>query len=125
MVANRKKNTTPELRVRSALHRLGLRYRVHAKPLPGVVADIVFRQARVVVFVDGCFWHGCDRHGTWPTANGPYWRAKISGNMARDRRLDGMLVAAGWKPIRVWEHDDPQLAALLILGLVRAAERVG
>src|SRR5437870_4873726 len=74
MVANKKKDTTPELRLRAELYGLGLRYRVHAKPIPGVVADVVFRRKRVAVFVDGCFWHGCETHGTWPVINRQYWQ---------------------------------------------------
>jgi len=119
MVANKKKNTTPELRLRAELHRLGLRYRVHANPVPGVVADVVFRRKRVAVFVDGCFWHGCETHGTWPAINRHYWQAKISGNILRDRRVDDLLAVAGWKSIRVWEHEPASGAAIRIHDLVR------
>ncbi len=123
MVANRKKDTRPELRLRAALHGLGLRYRVHVKPIPGVVADVVFRPTRVVVFVDGCFWHGCEIHGTWPAVNSRYWTAKISGNVRRDRRVDEVLVGAGWRPIRVWEHEPASAAARRIFDVVRPLQR--
>ncbi len=122
MVANKKKNTTPELRLRAELHRLGLRYRVHAKPVPGVVADVVFRPKRVAVFVDGCFWHGCETHGTWPAVNRHYWQAKISGNILRDRRVDDLLVVAGWRSVRVWEHEPVIGAAIRIYDLVRIGQ---
>ena len=121
MSSNRKKNTSPELRLRSALYRLGLRYRIHAKPIASlsINADVVFRNARVAVFVDGCFWHGCEVHGTWPVVNRDYWLGKISGNAVRDRRVDDVLRRAGWEPIRVWEHELAPVAASRILELVR------
>src|SRR5437764_2324869 len=73
------RDTAPERKLRSALHRSGLRFRVHVRPLPGVrrEADIVFPKARVAVFVDGCFWHGCPDHAPWPKANAAWWREKI------------------------------------------------
>ncbi|HAF20244.1 MAG TPA: very short patch repair endonuclease [Chloroflexi bacterium] len=121
MSANRKKNTSPERRLRSALHRLGLRYRIHAKPIQGsnMSADVVFRPSRVAVFLDGCFWHGCETHGTWPAVNREYWRAKISGNVLRDRRVDDLLAQAGWNSIRVWEHESSTAAANRIFETVR------
>ncbi|SRR5258708_40211214 len=121
MVANsRKKNTVPELRLRSALHDLGLRYRIHARPISAmnINADLVFRPSRVAVFVDGCFWHGCNVHGTKPSVNSDYWQAKISGNILRDRRIDEFLARAGWCPLRVWEHEPPDAAAIRVRELV-------
>ena len=120
MAANRKKNSLPELRLRSALYELGLRYRIHAKPIPGMNfnADVVFRPARVAVFVDGCFWHGCEIHGTWPAVNRDYWQGKISGNVLRDRRVDDMLERAGWNSVRVWEHEPARDAAYRIFETV-------
>ena len=108
--------------LRSALHRRGLRYRVDAFPMPGMrrKADVVFVKAKVAVFVDGCFWHGCPTHMTWPKTNAAWWRRKIQKNQDRDRDTDRQLRAAGWSVIRVWEHDDPETAAMQILKAVRA-----
>jgi DNA mismatch endonuclease, patch repair protein len=113
MQGNRKRDTRPELALRSELHRRGLRYRIDAKPLVGLRcrADIVFRRQMVAVFVDGCFWHGCPEHGTSPRTNPSYWSAKIARNVERDRRNDAELSAAGWAVVRVWEHEDPANAA--------------
>lgn len=113
MRANRRRDTQPELAVRRELHRRGLRYRVDAAPVRGLRcrADLVFTRARVAVFVDGCFWHLCPEHGTSPSANGDWWRRKLLANVERDRRNDSALAAAGWRVVRVWEHEDPISAA--------------
>lgn len=74
-------------------------------------ADVVFGPARVVVFIDGCFWHGCPIHATWPTHNAEWWRRKIDANRDRDARVDSLLAAEGWLVVRVWEHEDPEQAA--------------
>ena len=66
--------------------------------------DFVFRKERVAVFVDGCFWHGCPKHATWPANRAAWWRAKIEGNRSRDRRVNRALRRAGWRVVRVWEH---------------------
>jgi DNA mismatch endonuclease, patch repair protein len=102
------------------MHRLGLRYRVHARPLKGLrrEADILFLSARVAVFVDSCFWHSCPQHRTWPVANAAWWRAKLEANRRRDRNTDERLAAAGWAVIRVWEHEDPVEAAARIRSVV-------
>ena len=106
------KNTNPELALRSELHRRGLRYRVHVPILDGRRKhDIVFTRAGVVVEVLGCFWHRCPRHGTSPRSNAEWWEAKLEGNVARDKRTAAELRKAGWKLIRVWEHEDPVKAA--------------
>jgi DNA mismatch endonuclease, patch repair protein len=111
--ANRARDTSPELMLRKELHRRGLRYRVHRRPVPAVraTADIVFGPARVAVFVDGCFWHRCPQHSVMPKQNGEWWRSKLEGNVARDRRDDRVLDEQGWRVIRVWEHEDPEAAA--------------
>lgn len=108
MQAQRRRDTDVEMELRSRLHAMGLRYRVDVAPLPGMRsrADIVFGPSRVAVFVDGCFWHGCPEHMTWPKANADWWRTKIEANRERDRQTDERLVSAGWLPIRVWQHDD-------------------
>ena len=109
MQGNRSRDTKPELLVRSLLHRRGLRYRVNQRPLPELrrTADIVFRKARVAVFIDGCFWHGCPDHYKLPSTNSRYWSEKVEGNKRRDQDTDDCLVAAGWTVLRAWEHEDP------------------
>jgi DNA mismatch endonuclease (patch repair protein) len=118
----RRRDTVPELALRSALHSQGLRYFVDRAPLPRMSgrADIVFPRTRVAVYVHGCFWHGCPEHGTWPRRNAEWWRDKIERNRARDRATEHELVAAGWEVITVWEHDDPDVAASRIAQAVRA-----
>src|SRR5438309_7395046 len=105
MQRQRTRDTAPEIALRSELHRRGLRYRVDCAPLPGLRrrADVVFRSARVAVYVDGCFWHACDAHGTLPRSNAFYWEAKLARNVERDRETDSRLTEAGWVVIRVWE----------------------
>lgn len=83
--------------------------------------DFVFRAERLAVFVDGCFWHGCPKHATWPRQNAAFWRAKIEGNIARDRRVDRALRAAGWRVLHLWEHAlTPRHAARTVSRLRRA-----
>src|SRR5229473_3442508 len=103
----RQSDTPAELALRSRLHALGFRYRVDVSPVRGVRrrADLVFMRAHVAVYVDGCFWHGCPEHGTWPKANAEWWREKLTRNQARDRDTDEQLVARGWRVVRVWEHE--------------------
>jgi DNA mismatch endonuclease (patch repair protein) len=122
MEGNRGVDTRPEIALRSALHKLGLRFRKHASPVRGLRcrADVVFRPARVAVFVDGCFWHRCPEHGTSPETNSPYWTAKLDRNVNRDRRNDQALAAAGWKVVRVWEHEQPDDAARRVAAIVAA-----
>ncbi len=109
----RPRDTAPELALRRLLHARGLRYRVDVAPLPGLRrrADVVFSRARVAVFVDGCFWHRCPQHGTSPKNNADWWRSKLEHNVQRDRHTDQALRQAGWQVLRVWEHEEPQLAA--------------
>jgi DNA mismatch endonuclease, patch repair protein len=113
MQSNRKWNTKPELAVRRALHKLGLRYRIHTTPgqAASCIADVVFPTERVAVFIDGCFWHGCNLHTVPPRTNQEYWVHKIQGNRRRDAETDRQLADAGWLSIRVWEHEDPKRAA--------------
>ncbi len=121
MQGNRSRDTKPELRLRSILHARGLRYRVAARPIPGVrrTADVVFTRARVAVFVDGCFWHGCPEHYRRPGSNVGYWDAKVERNMARDREVEALLADAGWTVVRAWEHEDPAVVADRVERLVR------
>ncbi|WP_328698650.1 very short patch repair endonuclease [Cellulomonas citrea] len=113
MSRQRRRDTAPEILLRRELHRRGLRFRVD-HPLPGMPrrrADLLFSRARVAVFVDGCFWHGCPDHGTRPSSNAAWWSAKLDRNMERDRDTDDRLADAGWTVIRVWEHEGAQQAA--------------
>lgn len=114
-----RRDTRPELAIRSALHRAGLRFRVDYR-LPGLRrrGDIAFPAKRLVVFVDGCFWHGCPEHGTWPKENADWWRAKIEANVARDRDTDARLVQDGWFVLRVWEHEVPDEAVARLLAVL-------
>jgi DNA mismatch endonuclease (patch repair protein) len=108
--------------LRSRLHRRGLRFRVNVAPEPSLRrrADIVFPRARVAVFVDGCFWHGCPTHASWPVNNGDYWRTKIEGNRARDAETTRRLLSRGWAVVRVWEHEDPDAAADRVAAILAA-----
>jgi DNA mismatch endonuclease, patch repair protein len=114
-------DTVPELRLRSELHRRGLRYTVHRRPLPDLrrEADIVFPRLRVAVFVNGCFWHGCDRHRTDPVRNAEFWSQKIEGNRRRDQETDTQLTEFGWTVVRVWEHEETKDAADRVEQVVR------
>lgn len=113
MQVQRTRDAAPELAVRRLLHAAGLRYRVDRAPLPGLRrrADIVFGPAKVAVYIDGCFWHGCPQHGTRPSANSDFWSAKLAGNRQRDTDTDRRLAEAGWRVVRVWEHEDAAAAA--------------
>lgn len=120
--ANTRRDTKPELHLRSVLHRRGMRFRVDHPIRTGTVAvrpDIVFTRSGVAVFVDGCFWHSCPLHQHIPTSNRAYWVPKLQANVDRDRRVDTALVACGWSVVRVWEHDDPNDAADRIEGLLQ------
>ena len=117
MRGNRKRDTGPELKLRSLLHRRGLRFRVNQELIvPGlrVRPDIVFVGRRLAVFVDGCFWHSCRWHGTRPRVNTHYWLPKLARVKARDRKVRRLLTRAGWTVVRLWEHVPPELSADLI-----------
>ena len=107
------KNTKPEIAVRQALHRLGFRYRLHVRDLPGK-PDIVLPRYRAVVNVHGCFWHrhpGC-RYATTPASNAEFWRVKLQGNVERDKRTDSQLASLGWRVFTVWECESGNAALL-------------
>jgi DNA mismatch endonuclease (patch repair protein) len=114
----RRRDTVPELALRSELHRRGFRFRVDfpvavpsgRSPRP----DVAFTRHRLAVFVDGCFWHGCGEHAAIPAKNAAYWRAKINRNVERDAEQDARLKSAGWSVIRVWAHDDPRRVADIV-----------
>jgi DNA mismatch endonuclease (patch repair protein) len=130
MRANRGKDTGPELAVRRELHRRGARYRTNLRIDLGdgrrVRPDIVFTAARLAVFVDGCFWHGCHEHRSIPVRNAPFWRAKIGATQQRDARNDEWLLSEGWQVVRLWEHvpfADAADVVMQALGAVRAGDR--
>ena len=107
------KDTSPELKVRAALRKLGVGYRLHRADLPGK-PDIAMPGRKLALFVHGCFWHGhdCARGARMPKANADYWNAKIARNRARDERSVAALEAMGWRPVTVWECELKDEAAL-------------
>ena len=123
MSRQRSHDTSPERALRSLLHRRGLRYRLHRRPVPSLrrQADLVFPGPQVAVFVDGCFWHCCPDHATSPKANGAWWAAKLARNVERDRDTDQRLAEAGWRVVRVWEHEDPAVAADRVAEAVKSS----
>jgi len=102
MARVKRKDTAPELALRKALWAMGLRYRLHPK-LPGT-PDLSFPTAKVAIFVDGCFWHGCPLHGSRPKTNADFWLQKLARNRARDTAADVALARLSWKSVRLWEH---------------------
>lgn len=121
MRANVSRDTRPELRLRQALHSLGLRYRVHWS-LPfdrRRRADLAFTRAKVAVFVDGCFWHGCPEHYVPPSSNFSYWRDKVEGNRARDIDTTSRLEELGWVVLRAWEHEPVDDVVQRVVRVVR------
>lgn len=113
MQANRGRDTGPELAVRRMLHADGLRFRVSLRPVARLrrTADIVFTRSKVAVFIDGCFWHGCPIHATWPKTNSDYWSPKLSRNIERDLETTAAIRAEGWRVLRFWAHQDPREVA--------------
>lgn len=115
MAAIRAKDTKPELIIRRIVHAYGYRYRLHRKDLPGK-PDLVFGPRRKVIFVHGCFWHGCERPGCLdarrPKSNIGYWNPKIEGNKARDQKHQEMLLSAGWKVLIVWDCETKDMTEL-------------
>ena len=104
-----RRDTVPELAVRRRLHARGVRYRVDVRPCRETRArgDLVWKGRKLVVFVDGCFWHACPLCGHLPNRNGGWWAEKLAANTARDRRTDAVLTGLGWRVLRFWEHEDP------------------
>ena len=117
----RSKNTGIELSLRKSLWKRGLRYRIHYGPES---IDIAFPSKRIAIFIDGCFWHGCPKHGTIPKTNRDYWQKKISDNNRRDRRKKTTLSNNGWKVLRVWQHEleNTDIIANKVTSLVRSSK---
>ena len=117
MAAIRRRDTKPEVSLRSALHRRGYRFR---KDFPIRVdgklirPDIAFTARRVAVFIDGCFWHSCPEHGRQPSVNGAYWSPKLEGNALRDRDQTAALQSAGWSVLRFWGHESEDTVVAVI-----------
>src|SRR5438034_5314574 len=109
----RQRDTSIEVALGRELRVLGLSFESNVVPVAGIRSrpDVLFPTSRIAVFVNGCFWHGCPAHGTWPKHNAAWWRAKIEANRARDLKNDEMLATAGWIVLRYWEHDDPSVVA--------------
>lgn len=121
MSRQRTRDTEPEMALRRELHGRGMRYRVEY-PVPGNrrrSIDIAFVGIRLAVFVDGCFWHGCPRHGTWPMTNAEWWENKIKMNRARDADTDRLLRDHSWEPLRLWEHESATAADRVIDAYIR------
>ena len=122
MLRTPRTNTPPEIALRRELHRRGLRYRVDEKPAADLRtrADVVFKRARVAVYMDGCYWHSCPKHGTLPHGeNAEWWRSKLAANVERDRAVTAALSARGWLVIRLWEHEAASEAADRVEAAVR------
>ena len=121
MQANRSRDTSIELAVRRIAHARGMRYRVNMRPERDIrrTADMVFSGPRVAVFIDGCFWHGCEAHYTRPTSNAAYWSQKVERNRQRDLETNMLLSQHGWTILRFWEHEDPVAVADAIEAIVR------
>lgn len=119
MKNTKRRDTKPELTLRAELDRRGYEYLVD-HPIDGSRrrVDVVFPEAKVAVFVNGCYWHGCSEHGTTPKSNREWWLAKIEANRVRDADTDQRLRAAGWTVLRYWEHDDLEAAAAEIVRFV-------
>lgn len=118
----RSKGSGAERALRSVLHAEALRFRLHRR-VEGVAVDILFSGSKVAVLVDGCFWHGCPKHATYPKSNQGYWLPKLAENKDRDKRQSACLRSAGWRLIRVWEHDCLPPAPRVISCIVKACRR--
>lgn len=124
MAKVRQTGTDVELALRREMYRIGLRYRVGYEVLkkPRRVADMAFPSRRIAVFVDGCFWHGCPEHATWPKRNAEFWQQKIEANRQRDADTNARLQAVGWTALRFWSHESPAQAAATVARAVAKAD---
>ena len=121
MKANRGVDTKPELRLRSQIHKSGLRYAIDVRPESDINrrADLVFRSAKVAVFVHGCFWHGCPKHYKLPKSNKKYWEQKVRRNLERDQETQRLLRKRGWKVLVFWEHQNSEACSQVVVDSVQ------
>lgn len=128
MAAIRRTDTKPEIVLRRALHARGKRYRKDFPIRTGgklIRPDIAFTRLRIAVFVDGCFWHSCPKHGQRPKNNTEYWSPKLARNVERDRLQTALLQDAGWTVIRFWEHESTDDMVSVVVRTIRMAEKRG
>lgn len=125
MQANRSRDTRTERRLRRSLYHEGLRFRVNYRPpIPcRCSVDVAIVWARVAIFVDGCFWHGCPHHYRTPQSHTDYWRDKIARNRTRDLAVEQALSAEGWAVVRIWEHEPVADATVRVVELIRVRAR--
>lgn len=119
----RGRDTRPEVTVRVALRRAGVRYRSYRR-IGGVRVDFALPDLRIALFVHGCFWHGCPRHYSAPKSNASFWKTKLSSNRLRDLRQARLVRSAGWSPVVIWEHSlraDPTVAVRKALRKVQGS----
>ena len=123
MAKVRQKGADAEIALRKELYRSGLRYRVDYEVLkkPRRVADVAFPGLKIAIFVDGCFWHGCPEHATWPKQNAEFWRQKIEKNRLRDADTNLRLLEVGWTVLRFWAHESPVEATQAVAKMVAMA----
>lgn len=124
MAKVRQKGTGAEVALQQEMYRIGLRYRISYEVLrkPRRVADVAFPGRKIAVFVDGCFWHGCPEHATWPKQNAEFWREKIEANRRRDTDTNERLRSLGWTVLRFWSHEAPHEAARVVVHAVALAD---
>lgn len=118
----RAKNTKTEIDLRKKIWAQGLRYKIHSRKLPGN-PDIVFPSKKLIVFIDGCFWHKCPKCFKKPASNKKYWNWKIQYNVNKDKRINKELKKEGWKVLRFWEHDVRKHSGECINKIIAAAEQ--
>jgi DNA mismatch endonuclease (patch repair protein) len=120
MRANKGVDTGPEIRLRSLVHKAGLRYAIDVRPELDLNrrADLVFRSAKVAVFVNGCFWHGCPKHYSPPKSNKRYWSEKVRRNRERDVETRSLLRRRGWRVLVFWEHQSAQSCSEKVVSVV-------
>jgi len=117
-------DTQAEILVRKALFAAGIRYRKYWS-VPGRrrrTIDIAMPGRRLAIFIDGCFWHGCETHKTVPRSNEAWWRAKLQENKRRDDETTEILVTQGWKVLRFWEHDEPSDVVAAVIHLISGVD---
>lgn len=124
MQRQRRRDTSLEVEIRKRIHAIGYRFRVDHRLEPSlrVRGDLVFTRRRVVVFVDGCFWHGCPEHATAPKNNAEWWCQKLAANVARDERNRTALRDLGWTVVQIWEHVDVGDAVELVRSALASAQ---